>query len=347
MITVTLYTRQECSLCDKAEKMLQDLQETVPHQLTKIDIDNDPKLAQQYGEQVPMILVGPYTLKAPIKAQDLEITLRAVQMRADQDQKIDANLASGNVDIEVTWGGTDRFSLWMGRHYLAFVNILIGLYLFGSFLPALLMEANLPGVAHIFYKGYSYVCHQLPYRSWFLFGEQPAYPRELAHVDGLIPFQQATGIDESLDAVALWNARSYVGDEHIGYKVALCERDVAIYASMLAFGLLFALWRRIRPDKPIKPLHWLAWILIGIIPIGLDGGTQLVSQYIPALGNIFPLRESTPFLRSLTGFLFGFTTAWFGIPYMEESFGDTKRIFERKKMIYDRQQSIPSEETGG
>jgi uncharacterized membrane protein len=71
----------------------------------------------------------------------------------------------------------------------------------------------------------------------------------------------------------------------------------------------------------------VAWILIGIVPIGLDGFSQLFSQ--PTL-NLIPLRESTPLLRVLTGFLFGSVTAWFGYPYVEESMIENRKFLDGK-----------------
>ena len=41
-------------------------------------------------------------------------------------------------------------------------------------------------------------------------------------------------------------------------------------------------------------------------------------------------RESVPLLRVLTGALFGFATAWFAFPYMEESFSETRQFFIKK-----------------
>jgi uncharacterized membrane protein len=337
MIFITLYTRPNCHLCEETLAQLQALNATIPHQITQIDIESDPRLLAQYGQRVPVLVVGPYNLQAPITPQDLEITLKAVQLGSQQNAKINDDLASGQIDLGLTWQGADRFSLWMGKHWLAFVAALVGIYLLGAFLPAFLMKANATLPANLLYKAYSYVCHQLPYRSWFLFGEQAAYPRALAGVGGLLSFEAATGLSESTAPQAIFAAREYVGDARIGYKVALCQRDVAIYAAIIFFAVLFAIWRRIWPDRPLRPLHWLAWIALGIIPMGLDGGTQLLTQFIPDLTAILPLRESTPFLRTLTGFLFGFTTAWFGIPYMEESFGETLRVFNRKKALYDQQ----------
>ena len=177
------------------------------------------------------------------------------------------------------------------------------------------MSAGYTRPATVIYRFYGLVCHQLAFRSWFIFGEQAAYPREAAGVDNLLPYGIATGLSED-DELA---ARQFVGDPKVGYKVALCERDVAIYGGILLFGLIFTL-----TGKRIKPLPWYLWLMVGIVPIAIDG---LLSQ--PPL-NMFPYRESTPFLRSVTGFLFGFTTAWFGYPIVEESMQDVRRYYGQK-----------------
>ena len=83
--------------------------------------------------------------------------------------------------------------------------------------------------------------------------------------------------------------------------------------------------------RRLKPLHWVLWVLLGIGPIGLDGFSQLFSQMNWAwLSAIIPYRESTPLLRVLTGGLFGFATAGFAFPYMEESMAETRQFFIKK-----------------
>jgi uncharacterized membrane protein len=114
----------------------------------------------------------------------------------------------------------------------------------------------------------------------------------------------------------------------MGYKVALCERDVAIYGAMLIFGLLFGLLRN--RVIHIRPIPWYVWLILGIVPIGLDGGTQLLSQFFPQINKFIPYRESTPLLRTLTGALFGVFTAWFGYPYVEESMSETRTYMQRR-----------------
>jgi uncharacterized membrane protein/glutaredoxin len=307
MVEVTLYTRKDCHLCDEALKYLEELQSSVPHHLMILDVDSDIKLQNLYGSTVPVVLIGPYKLSAPIDKKDLEISLKAIQHSRQQEAKLDREIEEGRLQIPVSWTKADGFSLWLSRHYLALFNIFVFIYLGVPFLAPVLMKVGAKAPAEVIYHAYSYVCHQFAFRSWFLFGEQAIYPRAEAGISGVIPYQQATG----LNGADLLAARAFTGDPQLGYKVALCERDVAIYGGILLFGLLFALFRR-----RIKSIHWVLWILIGILPIGLDGFSQLFSQ--PPL-SIIPFRESTPFLRTLTGLLFGLITAWFGYPYVEES----------------------------
>ena len=66
---------------------------------------------------------------------------------------------------------------------------------------------------------------------------------------------------------------------------------------------------------------------MGLIPIGLDGVSQIVSQ-LP--WDVIPIRESTPLLRTITGGLFGFTIAWFGYPVVEETMADTRKLLTVK-----------------
>jgi uncharacterized membrane protein len=318
MISVTLYSKQDCHLCDQAFQQLEALQNSVPHELEVIDIDGNQELQKKYALEVPVVEVGPYRLKTPFSAQELEITLKAAEQREKNIADIDKQVAAGEISIPIKITRADRFSYWISNHYMLVLNTLVLIYVGLPFLAPALMSAGYTRPASAIYRVYGVVCHQLAFRSWFIFGEQPAYPREAAGVESLIPFGQATGLSET-DELA---ARQYIGEENIGYKVALCERDVAIYGGILFFGIIFSL-----TGRRIKSLPWYLWLLVGILPIAIDGFSQLLSQ--PPLG-LFPYRESTPFLRSLTGFLFGFTTAWFGYPIVEESMVDLRRYYRKK-----------------
>jgi len=312
---VILYSRPDCHLCDEVKQYLKELQLQFPHQINEVNIENNLQLSKQYLLEIPVIQVGPYTLRAPFSKTDLSIALGAC-LDASGNNGRAASLPKRKLDF------SDLFSIWVARHWLFAINLLFILYLGLPFSAPLLMKVGARMPANIIYAAYSPLCHQLGFRSFFLFGEQAYYPRAAAGISGELTFGQATGLNEN----DLISARKFTGNEIIGYKVALCERDVAIYGAIIIFGFLFALFQR-----KIPPLNWAIWLLFAIGPIGLDGFSQLLSQLpIDQISAILPYRESTPTLRVLTGFLFGFGTAWFGLPYVEESMRETLDLINKK-----------------
>jgi uncharacterized membrane protein len=326
---VTLFTREDCSLCDQAELDLKELQSEVPHKLAVVDIDTDPDLQAAYGELVPVVKAGPFTIHPPFDKDILRWKLMAARDSDDQRATYEGKSYIKKKERRQNLSRGERISYWVARRYLLVLNFLVFLYVGLPFLAPTLMVVGLPGLAKPIYTVYSATCHQLAFRSWFLFGDQVAYPRVAAKVEGLDTFGNVTGIDEN----ALMDARRFVGNEHLGYKVAFCERDVAIYAAILLFGLLYA-----ASKERIPALPWYLWLLIGWGPIGLDGFSQLLSQ-LPNW-SLWAYRESTPFLRTLTGGLFGFTTAWFGFPLVKETFEETRLLLATKiARVADRSQN--------
>lgn len=91
-----------------------------------------------------------------------------------------------------------------------------------------------------------------------------------------------------------------------GYQMCLCSRCLAIYSTLLTAGLLLAMFRYSSLAR-IRPISW-KWWLLGMVPMALDGGTQL-----------FGLHESNVYLRLLTGVIFGLATAWFVLPQIEDA----------------------------
>jgi len=322
MIGVTLYSRDDCHLCEQVKQYLENLQTEISHNLTVIDVDNDPDLQRAYGFDVPVVEVGPYKLKAPISLEELRITLLAAQDRHEQLEELGGPRYQSMVTRNQTWSMADKITFWLGRHYLGLFNLFVLFYVGLPVLAPVLIQFGVVSPARVIYKIYGGVCHQLAYRSFFIFGEQTVYPREAAGINGILTFTQATGLSEESITTAQLAARNYVGDERIGYKIALCQRDVSIYAAILLFGLLFVITGRRIPQLP-----WYLWVVVGLIPIGLDGTSQLVSQ--PPF-NLYAFRESTPLLRLLTGGLFGFTSAWFGYPMVEQTMAETRQIMAAK-----------------
>jgi uncharacterized membrane protein len=325
MITVTLYSRANCELCNQAEQDLLSLQKEIPHQLAILDIDSDPALRDTFALEIPVVDAGPFRLKAPFTRQELKMTLGAAADRRSQLESINDKTFQVNTSGTQTIGRADKISYWITKHYLAIFNFFLILYIGIPFLAPILKKMGWNKPAEGIYRIYRPLCHQWAFRSFFLFGEQAYYPHAAAKIPDVLTFEQVSGITDLNDPGRL-QARVFEGNSLLGYKVALCERDVAIWSAMALFGLLYALTGRKLPK-----LHWLIWLLIGLGPIGLDGFSQLLSQ-IPNtfIQTLLPYRESTPFLRSLTGFLFGLTTAWFMFPLIEESMVDTRILLARK-----------------
>ncbi|MBL6966732.1 MAG: DUF2085 domain-containing protein [Anaerolineales bacterium] len=328
-LNITMYSRNGCHLCEQAEDDLRALQDQYPHKLAILDLDENPELEATYGFEIPVIEVGPFTLKAPFDQKTLAVTLAAAQDRlkyyaSTDDAAYKKRRARGSQISKA-----DRFAAWFSKRYMLLFNLFIFIYVGLPVLAPVLLNAGAEAPAKAIYRLYGGLCHQLSYRSIFLFGDQWVYPRAAAGLDQYTTFHNATGLDE----LGLLEARAYQGEDGVGFKMALCQRDMAIYAVMLIFGLAFSL-----TGRRWKPLPLWAWLLFGLVPIGLDGGTQLVSMVLNSmqgsfwqtLAAAFPLRESTPFLRILTGGLFGLTTAWFGYPLVEESMVETRILLTKK-----------------
>lgn len=210
----------------------------------------------------------------------------------------------------------DRFIFWLSKRWLAVFNTLAFLYVGLPFLAPTLMHVGAEGAASVLYTIYGPLCHQLPQRSWFLFGPQLAYRLpELMELAG-----------ESVSGP--W-ASEFIGNQELGYKVAFCQRDAAIYGAIFLFGVVYGLLRR---RWRIRPLPWWGYILLGLVPVGLDGGYQFLSYALPALFPGISLKpyETTPLMRLITGTLFGLATVWLAYPYIQESMEDVRASLERR-----------------
>ena len=118
MLTVTLFTRPGCHLCEQAKADLEALQDIVPHHLVELDIEQDEALLKAYSFEIPVVKVGPYTVKAPFDRQRLQITLGAANDRMKQLEKIGHKSHMDRVERGKRISGADRFTYWISRHYL-------------------------------------------------------------------------------------------------------------------------------------------------------------------------------------------------------------------------------------
>jgi uncharacterized membrane protein len=202
-------------------------------------------------------------------------------------------------------GAINRLVASLARHWLALFNLAVAVFIGLPFLAPVLMAAGLPGPARVIYAIYAPTCHQLPDRSFFLFG--PHITPSVADLEASQAIPAGLTILQRL-------ALRFPGAPATGYKVAICERDMAIYSAILLNGLLFGALRsrlKRRGHMPKMPL-WLFALLL--LPAAVDGFTQL-----------FGLRESIWYLRLITGYLFGAGVVWLAYPYVEDSMADVAR----------------------
>lgn len=114
---------------------------------------------------------------------------------------------------------TDQLTLWLGRHWLLAFSILFGVFVLTPFLAPLLMAAGLTTPAKMIYWFYSFFCHQLPERSYFLFGPKISY--SLSEIGGVWP-----GAENMLVL------RKFIGNSNMGWKAAWSDRMVSMYTSI-------------------------------------------------------------------------------------------------------------------
>ena len=327
MITVTIYASNDDLGVKDLLKELESKQERIPNRTVVIDVNSDESFRKAYQGVTPVIQVGPYVLKSPFTQQELDVALGAAHDRSLHMESVGDDRYARRVKQGSQFSKLDKFSYWLSKHYMHLFNLFFFLYTALPFAAPVMMKANIPGPANAIYSVYGTLCHQLAFRSWFLYGEQAYYPRSLAGISGVQTYEQVMGSD----FINIEEARTFNGNVIMGYKVALCQRDIGIYGSIFLFGMIFTL-----TGKKIKPISWIWWFVLGLIPIGIDGVSQLPGIAINLFPSWFPIRESTPLLRSATGVLFGTFTAWYLYPLIEESMSEMRSILYRKKVVVEQ-----------
>lgn len=191
----------------------------------------------------------------------------------------------------------DKLVLALAKHWLLLVNLVLSVYGGLPLLAPVLMGLGFTWPAEFIYMIYKPLCHQLPQRSFFLFGPQLAYSVET--------LQRLLG-SETL-------ASTFIGNATFGYKMAYCQRDTAMYGSMLLAGMVFGLVRH-----RLKPLPFILCLIL-LAPWAVDGLVQLLTSY-----------ESTWQMRTVTGSLFGISIVWFAYPYLEAGTVELRRTISEK-----------------
>jgi len=199
----------------------------------------------------------------------------------------------------------DRIIVFITKRWLLLVILALLVFDGLPFLAPVLMHVGLAGLADVIYRAYSLTCHQLAYRTFFLFGQQPAYTIE--------QLQNALRVTNPAGDEFYW--RDFLGNSQLGFKMAWCERDAAIYTTLLIGSLLFGLVR-----TRLKPLNWRVYLLF-LVPMAVDGLWQLFTSPLDILP-FLPTHESDALLRGVTGALFGIGSVWLVYPYLEEAMRD-------------------------
>ncbi|MBI3301407.1 MAG: glutaredoxin family protein [Deltaproteobacteria bacterium] len=58
MLTLTLYSRPDCCLCEEMKAVLTQVQRDIPFALEQIDISIDPELESRFGQEIPVLFVN-------------------------------------------------------------------------------------------------------------------------------------------------------------------------------------------------------------------------------------------------------------------------------------------------
>jgi uncharacterized membrane protein len=220
--------------------------------------------------------------------------------------------------------------------------LIFGIYVFLPFLAPLFMYIGWAGLGKAIYTVYSFLCHQLPERSYFLLGSNISY--------SIPEIQSAWKV--TIDPLIL---RQFIGNPEMGWKVAWSDRMVSMYVSTWLFGLI---WWPLR--KRIKILPWWG-LLLFLLPMGVDGTSHLISD-LYGLGQGF--RDSNAWLSQLTGgilpasfyagdawgsfnawmrlgtgIFFGIGIVWFGFPFLDQAFEDAANSLQLKAKRLEAWQS--------
>jgi uncharacterized membrane protein len=231
-----------------------------------------------------------------------------------------------------------RWSLWVFDHWVLVFSVLYGILMIAPFVAPVFMRLGWIGPAKAVYTFYSFLCHQMAQRSFFLFGTQPMYNLNQ------LPITMTNNEIANMQAM-----RDFIGSSALGWKVAWSDRMVSMYGGIWLVGMVFGL---LRHQRNIKPLHWLGFGLL-LLPMVIDGGTHWISdvtggmemgfrydnQWLANLtGNVLPhwfyygdtLGSFNSWMRLITGLLFGLAFVWLAFPYMDRSFREAAQMLRDK-----------------
>lgn len=174
-------------------------------------------------------------------------------------------------------------SFFISNHWFALYSACFSFVVLLPFLAPVLMKLGLDGGAKTIYSLYSILCHQLPQRSFFFYGDK------IMHSLSEIQIAWQTTNNPLI-------LRGFIGNSQMGWKVAWSDRMISMYISVLLFSWIWYPFR-----KKIKGISTGVFILF-LLPLVIDGTSHLVSELLNGIGNGF--RDSNIWLAELTNFRF-------------------------------------------
>ena len=174
METVRLYRKEDCHLCEEARAILDSAATRIPFNVQVVDIEEDPVLLKLFGEHVPVVEFGEGTrLYWPFGPDEVLQALNGTVVGSPAGQGAARPAVSGHIRDLVVF--IDKLIYHFARHWILVIGFFVGLYAFLPFLAPILMANGHTGSANLIYSAYRFTCHQLPSRSYFIFGQQMAF----------------------------------------------------------------------------------------------------------------------------------------------------------------------------
>lgn len=74
---ITLYTKQDCCLCEEMKKVVRSVAGEIPLEIKEVDVDSSSKLKESYGDEVPVLFInGRKAFKVRVTVKELRKRLR-------------------------------------------------------------------------------------------------------------------------------------------------------------------------------------------------------------------------------------------------------------------------------
>ena len=85
MLEVTLFTKADCCLCDKAKEVIKAVQRHIAFTYREVDITANPSTYEEFREQIPVVFVnGRKAFKFHLSAEALTERLRREMSRQER-----------------------------------------------------------------------------------------------------------------------------------------------------------------------------------------------------------------------------------------------------------------------